>query len=90
MKLYILSINNSTYGMFSEILVRAKDEEAAKQLHPCYDLPIKDTDCLEDIYKSKWDNPRWAKSFDTVSCKYIGEASPELTDDILMTDFIEE
>lgn len=68
MKIYLLSQNiNRGYDTYDSMVVIAKDEEEARNIHPCGE------------WRTLYRIGAWANNQSEVQVEYIGEASEDLT-----------
>jgi hypothetical protein len=81
MKLYHLSQNISKgYDTHSDIVVCAKDEDAAKAINPSGDV-FPGGDWLD----ASWNT--WAKNPKQVTAKYLGEADDSIEEGVICASF---
>ena len=72
LKIFLLTQDeNTNYDTYDSMVVCAKNEEAARKIHPHKRNTAYETD--EDLWKSSW--PTWATKPENVKIRYIGIAS---------------
>jgi len=73
MKLWLISqTENTGYDVYDSAVVAAQTEEEARRLHP-------DNREIPDI-EGRFTGTDWCSRVDLVNVEFIGDASPEITD----------